>query len=898
MSFDQAAQALVAIENASADAYGPLVDSFWNDIVVPSGAPFRMLAPFLAQRSFAPLILERIAARLLQRGVEEAKRPLDPTQSAILAVETSTPAHVMMHSVCTYLIASVQACNALDDVTHVTNAVLCIARAPTAMAVAIKTGLFFARNAAASASAARPVGADGASPAKEKITSIDLMTMSVMGSIIALPLLFKNRESMQKKYQKLIEAFPYDRANQDIEETKQRQSDMEFGHGLGQHANRIKDLLEACLRSGTEARNATFAFVNTVLDASRDYSKMQRDESQLFDRFSLFAFTHALIMLALPILAQRDWFPQELHPGYLFDASEEFALVRFGADAETVISGSEAPERPVLPHRTTAPYHAKFHIFFMTLRAMSICVHSAVGDIESRSRVFGRPEMSATDLAVYAALVGRDTALFAGWSEGASNMLRFLDGTAQWLLMVSRVDMGSGEVDKNRKADAMWAHLPLAVVDTVFDVLDKLIVNLDFHDHPPMGKCGFYEITNVVSLVLLLMGNSNLLPKAYTHLNYPTFLMFLMQRHDRELRNHKWFVTHSLRGCIDCYIMVESCEYDRVNSRHILGIMMDKLLDDPQVVSCVRDKYNNANDSERKLERMTKMMTHETGAALDALVSGLKEMNEIERKYGNQAPPKTDPKYGDYAENMRKVSHGAVVSKYVLAVFTKLLDQFKEGMAQHLVVQQVGAMLVSFLIKLAGKNSSELKSVSMEECHFKPRETLEQLVAAFVRFYDIPDFCRFCVESTSDISLFFDAVERVRRLNLVQGHLMMGLAEMERKMRAANDTAAVDDSVYDDPPEWALCDIMMGMLEDPVFLPESNNTVEKKVIHHHLMDNEHNPFTRQKLTRDELDAYNDTEVMKQRRAELVAKIEAWKAERRAEAAAKKAAAAAAPVQQN
>ena len=400
------------------------------------------------------------------------------------------------------------------------------------------------------------------------------------------------------------------------------------------------------------------------------------------------------------------------------------------------------------------------------------------------------------------------------------------------------------------------------------------------------ARAGYFEFSHIVGLCLLLMGNTKLLPKPYTHLHYPEFLLFLLRSHDRELRNHPWFVTHALRGCIECYIIVEPCDHDRTPQRHMLGMIMHSLLADTQVVGSVRSQYNE--DGERKLERLTKMMTSEANVALDLCLTSLSEMHNAEDAIGNTIPQAD----AAYEQKKRQLRDGVALSKTVLSVFTRLLDQFKQGMAQHLVVQQVGAMLVIFLVRLAGPNSSELKSLSAEVCGFKPRELVGLISEAFVRFHDVPDFCRYCVEGTGNMDAFFDAVRRIQRLDLVPSATMMGLCTMEKKMRDAASAAKEDSSVYTDPPEFACCAVLCDLLTDPVVLPgkgTDDTIVNREAIRHELLDKGANPFTREKLTLAELDEFNARPDVQARIADLKKRIEEWKAAKRRQAVERQAA---------
>lgn len=64
---------------------------------------------------------------------------------------------------------------------------------------------------------------------------------------------------------------------------------------------------------------------------------------------------------------------------------------------------------------------------------------------------------------------------------------------------------------------------------------------------------------------------------------------------------------------------------------------------------------------------------------------------------------------------------------------------------------------------------------------------------------------------------------------------------------------------------------MADLMDDPVILPTSKNTINRSTIRSHLLSVAHDPFNRMPLKIE--DVIPDTE--------LKAKIDAWKAERKA-----------------
>ena len=61
-----------------------------------------------------------------------------------------------------------------------------------------------------------------------------------------------------------------------------------------------------------------------------------------------------------------------------------------------------------------------------------------------------------------------------------------------------------------------------------------------------------------------------------------------------------------------------------------------------------------------------------------------------------------------------------------------------------------------------------------------------------------------------------------------------------------------NDYIYDDAPEEFLDPITFSLMEDPVTLPSSKITVERKIIEDFILNVHKDPFNRKPLTKEEL----------------------------------------------
>ena len=106
---------------------------------------------------------------------------------------------------------------------------------------------------------------------------------------------------------------------------------------------------------------------------------------------------------------------------------------------------------------------------------------------------------------------------------------------------------------------------------------------------------------------------------------------------------------------------------------------------------------------------------------------------------------------------------------------------------------------------------------------------------------------------------------------------------VEYKMKAFIDILKEKDSTnksMDDlePPEEFCDPIMQTLIEKPVILPNTDTIMDKGVISRHLLTDNYNPFTRDELTLESLEAFNNTPKIKEKISAFNTKLNKWKKE--------------------
>lgn len=599
------------------------------------------------------------------------------------------------------------------------------------------------------------------------------------------------------------------------------------------------------------------------------------------------------------------------------DASEVFPLPTIDAKGSADAVPKTLPE--ALAVQGVNHYAPRVHIFFMALRALSLSLTTTLAEIESLQRFIEHPN-SARRRGTYEAMVAYHTALI---TEGTSvrKTIQFLNGAAKWLLHIIGADHETGKLPS--EVPIAWKLLPQQIIDEVLTAL-TLVTKHSVTTVLPN------DIEDIISLLLILMGNLEYFPKAHTHALFPTMILQMLHSptFKKALTDHRWFQSNIVLGCIRTYIAMEKCYAEKTSCRYYLSVCLKRFLEEDAL--CYPARPALMDTVSRMLEKFTHMVTTEANSAIDEVLSMLAQMRKLEaegkdqvdrdsagsadafndnagrrrnnnnRRRDNGNNDESDESENDNANNEnvdssypqlgQRLKNGLLLFGQTIEVFKLLSRQFRQGVLQDMVAQQISNMLVQNISKLAGRNSVELKVKNPEIWGFKPRETLEALVECFVTFKNEKVFIQCVIESMHSVTTpenfnyaLANIVNPQRRL--VVSTLASELDEMRSIIANSSVNREEEELIWDDEaPENFFCALMATPLKDPVALPMNGDEkvfVERGVIRHRLLENEENPFSRQPLSVEQLEVHNA-------QPEVKAAVDALKAEIAAYVKAKRA----------
>ena len=90
------------------------------------------------------------------------------------------------------------------------------------------------------------------------------------------------------------------------------------------------------------------------------------------------------------------------------------------------------------------------------------------------------------------------------------------------------------------------------------------------------------------------------------------------------------------------------------------------------------------------------------------------------------------------------------------------------------------------------------------------------------------------------------------------------------------DTISKEENASVEPPEVFLDPIGCMLMDDPVTLPSSNIVLDRTIIIKHLLNTSNDPFTRENLTINDLDEFNNQTEISEKMKKLKEEIINWK----------------------
>lgn len=173
------------------------------------------------------------------------------------------------------------------------------------------------------------------------------------------------------------------------------------------------------------------------------------------------------------------------------------------------------------------------------------------------------------------------------------------------------------------------------------------------------------------------------------------------------------------------------------------------------------------------------------------------------------------------------------------------------------------AMIIGFKVDaFAGNNRSRLK-INIANKYFKPLVHMMNIYYILEMLSKSEEFIGALVNETMNLK----TVSVIKILNILVNKKQ--ISDFDRgvllpMLDKINEQRENDSQMMEDIPDDLLDPIMGTLIKNPIILPNTNTLMDYDVIMRHLMEQSNNPFSREELTKAQLDEYNERPDIQER----------------------------------
>ncbi|KAF2184279.1 hypothetical protein K469DRAFT_633596 [Zopfia rhizophila CBS 207.26] len=351
---------------------------------------------------------------------------------------------------------------------------------------------------------------------------------------------------------------------------------------------------------------------------------------------------------------------------------------------------------------------------------------------------------------------------------------------------------------------------------------------------------------------------------------------------------HEFATKHLLHALMKFYIECESTGthtqfYDKFNIRYEIF----------QVIKCIwpnpvyRD--NLATEARVNLDffvHFVNLLLNDVTFVLDESFTAFKQINELQKLLKN---PPDDMDTNARQENEEKLAAAESKAKGYMQLTNEtvsMLKLFTEALSDSFtmpeIVQRLADMLDYNLDALVGPKKASLKVDNADQYGWNPKQMLSEISDVYLNLKEKTSFINAVAADGRSYKPenFSSAMNIMQRFALKSSEQLLEWEQLAEHIRIAKEEADLEEQDLGEIPQEFEDPLMATLMEDPVILPTSRITVDRSTIRSHLLSDPNDPFNRVPLTFDQIIP----------NTELKEKIQAWKAEKKAEKMAQRQAA--------
>ncbi|KAL2552266.1 putative ubiquitin conjugation factor E4 [Forsythia ovata] len=584
-----------------------------------------------------------------------------------------------------------------------------------------------------------------------------------------------------------------------------------------------------------------------------------------------------------------DWI-NRINPGKVeVSANNSDGENRLQKSQEATSSGSKANEisllqnnRPMSSCSQKAKYPFICECFFMTARVLNLGLLKAFSDFKNLVQEISRCEDTLSTLKgmvgqapapqlqqdilrlekeielysqeklCYEAQILRDGGLL-------QRALSYYSLMVVWLVSL----VGGFKMPVPSACPMEFACMPEHFVE---DTMELLI----FASRIPRALDGIM-LDDFMNFIIMFMASPEYVRNPYLRAKMVEVLNCWMPRRSGSTATSTLFEGHQLsleylvRNLLKLYVDIEFTGshtqfYDKFNIRHNIAELLEYLWQVPSH----RNVWRQIAKEEEKgvYLNFLNFLINDSIYLLDESLNKILELKELEAEMSNtvewdqrpQQERQERTRLFHSQENIIRIDMKLANEDVSLLAFTS--EQITAPLLLPEMVERVASMLNYFLLQLVGPQRKSLSLKDPEKYEFRPKQLLKQIVNIYMNLARGDKENIFPAAIIRDgrsynEQLFGAAADVLRRIG-EDARIIQEFVDLGAKTKVAAIEAMDAEAVLGDIPDEFLDPIQYTLMKDPVILPSSKVTLDRSVIHRHLLSDSTDPFNRSHLTVDML----------------------------------------------
>ena len=271
------------------------------------------------------------------------------------------------------------------------------------------------------------------------------------------------------------------------------------------------------------------------------------------------------------------------------------------------------------------------------------------------------------------------------------------------------------------------------------------------------------------------------------------------------------------------------------------------------------------------------MIINDATFVLDELLSSFVKIHDLQRELDNWPMAAEDERRKEKEELLEdskgKAKSYMGLTRESMETLILFTDSLSGPFTMPEIVQRLADMLDYNLDTMVGPKRKNLALKDKETYGFHPQQLLADIISVYTNLAARPSFVQAIArDGRSYKPENFEEATKVMQNFASKSpdelRLWQSLGERVAETKAAEDQEEED---LGEIPEEFEDPLMASLMTDPVILPTSKNVLDRATIRSHLLSDPNDPFNRVPLKIEDVIPHT----------ELKAKIDAWKAERKA-----------------